>query len=200
VLYEMATGQPAFPGATSAEISAAILREPPRPPRQIRPEVPGALEHLLLKALEKDRDVRCQTASHLRADLRRLKRDLDSQDTPRASPPPAPSASPGVPPSTPAPASSGAQLATALVRRHRGLALTAALGFAALAAVLCFGVRWYSQPPQQSTSPLIEDLQITPLTSTGTASAPAISPDGSRLAVSRNTVTNDIVLFRGLRR
>ena len=82
VLYEMATGRQAFPGSTSAVISAAILHGTPVAPRKIRPELPAALEHLLLKALEKDRDVRCQTASELRADLKRVKRDLDSHPTP----------------------------------------------------------------------------------------------------------------------
>jgi serine/threonine protein kinase len=185
VLYEMATGRPAFPGATSAEISAAILHETPRSPRQIRPDVPGALENLLLKALEKDRDVRCQTASELRADLKRLKRDLDSHARPAITAPPAIASSPApeVPPSTPAPTSSDAQLVTALVRRHRGLAVAAAVGVVALAAALYVATRWGSPPAPPSA---IEDLQITQLTSTGTAAAPGISPDGKYVAYSQN--------------
>jgi tetratricopeptide (TPR) repeat protein len=60
VLYEMATGLPAFGGATSAVISAAILHEQPRPPRQIRPELSGRLEDVILKAIEKNRALRYQ--------------------------------------------------------------------------------------------------------------------------------------------
>src|SRR5580765_1212767 len=78
VLYEMATGHPAFSGATSAVISAAILYEQPRRPQQIRPALSARLEEIILKALEKDRHLRYQHASEIRADLRRAKRDTES--------------------------------------------------------------------------------------------------------------------------
>ena len=78
VLYEMATGQPAFGGATSAVISGAILHEQPRRPREIRPALSARLEEIILKALEKDRHLRYQHASEIRADLRRAKRDTES--------------------------------------------------------------------------------------------------------------------------
>ena len=86
VLYEMATGRPAFSGSTSAVVSAAILNEAPRAPRMLRPDLPAALEQLLYNALEKGRDVRCQTASELRANLKRLKRDLDAKGSGLRSP------------------------------------------------------------------------------------------------------------------
>jgi serine/threonine protein kinase len=79
VLYEMAVGRPAFAGSTSAVISAGILHKDPVAPRQLRPEVPARLEEVILKALEKDREIRCQTASELRADLKRLKRESGSR-------------------------------------------------------------------------------------------------------------------------
>ena len=78
VLYEMATGRPAFTGSTSAVISAAILHQAPLPPRTIRPDVPEPLEGVILKALEKDRALRYQHASDMRADLQRLRRDTES--------------------------------------------------------------------------------------------------------------------------
>jgi Flp pilus assembly protein TadD len=78
VMYEMATGVRAFPRPTSAAVTAAILHEQPAPPRSRRPELPDAIEQILLKALEKDRHLRYQHASDLRADLLRVKRGTDS--------------------------------------------------------------------------------------------------------------------------
>lgn len=78
VLYEMATGRPAFTGTTTAVIAAAILHAVPAPPRAIRPDLPEALESLIVKAIDKDSALRYQHASDLRADLQRLKRDTAS--------------------------------------------------------------------------------------------------------------------------
>jgi eukaryotic-like serine/threonine-protein kinase len=78
VLYEMATGKPAFAGATSAMISAAILHQQPQSPRQIRPDLPERLNDVILKTIDKERDLRYQHASDIRTDLQRLKRDSDS--------------------------------------------------------------------------------------------------------------------------
>ena len=78
VLYEMATGRPAFPGATSAVISAAILHQQPPPPRQVRLDLSPRFEDVVLKAIEKDRSLRYQHASEMRTDIQRLKRDSDS--------------------------------------------------------------------------------------------------------------------------
>jgi eukaryotic-like serine/threonine-protein kinase len=78
VLYEMATGQQAFSGNTPGVIFNAILERTPTPPSSLTAGLPAKLEEIIDNALEKDRELRCQAAAELRAELRRLKRDTDS--------------------------------------------------------------------------------------------------------------------------
>ncbi len=84
VLYEMATGVPPFNGSTVALIFDGILHSTPTPATKLNSRLPLALENIFSKALEKDGDFRYQTAAELRADLKRLKRDLDSARRPAA--------------------------------------------------------------------------------------------------------------------
>src|SRR6202035_2288952 len=81
VLYEMTTGVLPFRGETSAVVTEAILNRQPTAATRLVPELPPKLEEIISKALEKDRDMRCQTAAELRADLKRLKRSIDSSRT-----------------------------------------------------------------------------------------------------------------------
>jgi serine/threonine protein kinase/tetratricopeptide (TPR) repeat protein len=78
VLYEMATGRMPFEGESSGEICGAILHQEPLPPSQVNPHVSAGLEAVILRALEKDRNLRYQHASDMRAELQRLKRDSES--------------------------------------------------------------------------------------------------------------------------
>ena len=94
VLYEMATGSMAFPGATSGVIFEAILNRAPAPPVRLNPALPPELERVIQKALEKDRRLRYQSAADLRADLRRAKRETDSTRSIVPQRPPEPAAEP----------------------------------------------------------------------------------------------------------
>ena len=78
LMYEMATGRPPFEGASSGETCGAILYQQPVPTTKTNSAVPPALEAIIQKALEKDRNLRYQHASEIRADLQRLKRDTES--------------------------------------------------------------------------------------------------------------------------
>src|SRR2546425_2751640 len=95
VLYEMATGRQPFTGNTSAVVFNAILSRAPTAPVRLNPNLPAELERIINKALEKDRELRYQVASEMRADLKRLKREVDSGKSSAAS-----SAAPATTPSS----------------------------------------------------------------------------------------------------
>jgi eukaryotic-like serine/threonine-protein kinase len=78
VLYEMATGRRPFEGNTSAAIFGGILHEVPSPPLRLNPKLPPKLQEVISRLLEKDRDLRYQSAADLRSELKRLRRDTDS--------------------------------------------------------------------------------------------------------------------------
>ncbi len=92
VLYEMSTGVVPFSGSTVALIFDGILRSEAAPATTLNPKLPVAIENIFAKALEKDTDLRYQTAAELRTDMKRLKRDLDSNRRPAADKPEASSA------------------------------------------------------------------------------------------------------------
>jgi serine/threonine protein kinase/tetratricopeptide (TPR) repeat protein len=81
LLYEMATGQKAFPGGTGGVIIEAILSKAPRPVRTVNPEIPIELEAIINKSIEKDKEQRYQSAAELRTDLQVLKRGFESGHT-----------------------------------------------------------------------------------------------------------------------
>jgi serine/threonine protein kinase/Tol biopolymer transport system component len=179
VLYEAITGRPAFTGATSAVISAAILHGDPAPPLQLRPDLPARFDDVLLKALEKDRAVRYQTAADLLADLRRARRDLPSRPSDHALPVASAATPDALPADSRGAASSDAHLVADLIKRHRvGVALTAAVAIlaAVAAAYALWGGRTSPGPPG------FDQVRITRLTTSGNASRPAMSPDGRYVA------------------
>ncbi len=169
VLYEMATGTIPFAGATTAAVFDAILHKDPVPPSRLNPNLPPDADTILAKALDKDRELRYQTASGLRADLKRLRRSLSSGAVSTAVTTPAAQARQPV---------SSAEYVAAQIGRHRtgllvGLCLLALFCLAGGYAIyrLIAGRRGPAGP-----------MEITRLTSTGNAFNPVLSPDGRYIA------------------
>ena len=79
ILYELATGQPPFSGPDAAAVRQAILEQEPPPPSRVNPDLPVRFDEIVAKAIEKERDMRYQVATELRTDLRRLRRDWESE-------------------------------------------------------------------------------------------------------------------------
>jgi len=159
VLYEMATGKLPFRGDTTGVIFESILNRAPSPPVRLNPDIPDSLERIILKALEKDPDVRYQHASELRADLKRLKRDTDSASQPEIA------------------VSAGARKST------KGIWAAAVLLFLIALSVAGVLVWRRSRPPTAPNS-----SEWIPLTDFSDESfEPALSPDGRMLAFLRGS-------------
>jgi eukaryotic-like serine/threonine-protein kinase len=175
LLYEMATGTLPFRGETSGVIAEAILNRAAVAPVRLNPDIPPKLEAIIDRALEKDRKLRYQHASEMRAELQRLQRDTDSGNSHSmlSSLPSTREQDSQVSSSHP-PSSSVVEVS----KPHKGKLVAAVIALLALAAV--GGYRVYDVLSRKTELPF-QDFTITQVTNNGKTVAAAISPDGKFL-------------------
>lgn len=172
VLYEMATGRLPFQGGTSAVLFDAILNKAPASPLRLNPELPGDLERIVSKALEKDRKLRYQRAKEILIDLKRIKRETDSGQA----------AAPITPPRS-------TRLWTGILQRP--ILVASLLGAIALLGATYYFLTSKTQQTTTSTSRPDSQLRLTPLTSGGVLSFfPSWSPDGKWIAYASDEAGN----------
>jgi Tol biopolymer transport system component len=168
VLYEMATGALPFPGGTAASIFDAILHKEPAPPSRLNPQIPAELDRIIIKALEKDRKLRYQTASDLLTDLNRLKRDTQSSG------------------------------AAAIAKPTAGRVSKVGMALAVVTICIVATVAYFSRWRGVQVASLPQNIAFTQLTEqSGQETYPSISPDGRSVAYAAQASGNwDIYVQR----
>jgi hypothetical protein len=159
VLYEMVTGRRAFAGGSSAEVLAALLKDQPRPPTEVAPDVPKELERIILRCLRKEPGRRFQHMTDLSVELREVKEESDSQ-----------AAAPGV----------------ASVRNRRRRAWAAVAAATIMLGVAAAGLLWFrGRSPKPGGPPQMRRVT----SDSGLTTDPALSPDGKLLAYASDRAT-----------
>jgi len=178
VLYEMATGTVPFRGESSGTIFEAILNRAPVAPVRLNPDLPSELERMINKALEKDRNLRYQHASEMRADLQRLKRDSDS-GRPIGSETAMPSRTQGSSRVPSEQTASDSDIVANLAKRHRKSVVAASVALMVVLGGLGYAIyRIGAGRAPQPARPAFETMKVTRLTTTGKSRHAVISPDG----------------------
>jgi eukaryotic-like serine/threonine-protein kinase len=188
VIYQCVTGSLPFPGSTSAVIFGNILHSAPVSPIQLNPSVPPELERILNKLLEKDRDLRYQVAAEVRADLKRLQRELEpgrvssdpSVAPSRSSVKAVPAAASGSGVATAKQSGSGKVLVEAAQKNKIG-ATAIVLGLVVVAAAALYGIYAFVKMGQKPKLAPFEKFSIENVSNNGHVTQVAISPDGKYL-------------------
>ncbi len=205
VLYARATGRPAFAGRTTAVIFNEILNKTPTPPARLNPDVPLKLDEIIDRSLEKDRELRYHSAADVRANLKRVQRDIDAERARKSNrapveeealPAEAPArvgspSGPGGPTGTVAPqSSSDAALAIGIAQRHKTGIVVAALVLVVLVAGAIGGRLWLAR---RASGP-IDSIAVLPFVN-GSG-----SPDADYLSDGlTDTITNSLSQIHSLR-
>src|SRR5208282_1398794 len=161
VLYEMATGFLPFTGESTGAVFEAILHKEATEAVRLNTGVPAELQRVIQKAMEKDRDLRCQSAAEIRSDLKRLKRDTSSGRVKTAS-------------QAESLVASGSSVKVVPAKAGRTKQVVAGVAIVALGLVAFAGYKWLTRPRGFNT----QTMRITKLTDSGKVLRVAISPDG----------------------
>jgi len=181
VLYEMASGRPPFTGKTSAIIFEGILNREPIPALELNPALPEELGRIIAKCIEKDREIRYQHASDLRADLKRLKRDTSSGRQSKAL-----SNTDVTPDSAQSASRIGSSAIAAAKKFHVGTAITVVAALLILGAA---GYLIYRSSHRIQRNPF-ETYAVTQVTQYGDLDIAAVSPSGKYMAYGRRSSLN----------